>query len=167
MFGKNVLRVVGSLALAAMIVGSTRPARADDAPGSGTPAPAPVTTTDRPWQQLAFRTALVGSGLGLVSAVGFRVAYQKQVNAFNDHRNPRCTAAAAGNGGPPCDRLLARSETYRLWSNVGLASAGALAIGAVVLKLIEPAPAARTASASTRLACAPGLGPNFSCLLVF
>jgi hypothetical protein len=167
-------RLAGSFALAAMLSLPTMPAFAAEQ----TPVAAPAAPIDlKPettWRRYAFPAALVGSGLGLLTGVGFFVASRGRTDEFNSHNDKMCKLSAPDNGGPGCTDLLNDAHSAERWSKVGLGVAAALAVTALVLKLTEPAetstsPGSRASAAPkpVRLACAPGFGLSASCAMTF
>jgi hypothetical protein len=167
-------RFTCSMALMGVLAGPAQSAWAADPTIVAPPAApvAPAVVADRPWQRVAIPLALLAAGAGLVTGVGFDVAYHRRTSTFNDHMNPKCNSGVSGNGGPICDDLYANVTSASRWSNVGFGAAAAFALTALVIKLTEPAPGhamagEHAAAPSPRLACAPGLGLNASCIVTF
>ena len=157
------LVVAGALAVPAVLAGSVRPARADE-----TVAPDPDLVRRRVmWGAVAF------SGTMLVTGFVFWSRYSDKVQRFNELTVPgsttpdgRCGVHLPNHGPPGCADLLASAERSKLGAQVGWAMAGAAAVTALTLKLLEPA-APPPRPEGWELACAPLLGAGATCSLRF
>ena len=117
-----------------------------------------VLDTGPGWRRLGFGLAAGGAGLGLIAGLSFKVVESQKVREFNAYMAPggptsgpfsdRCISDAPNAGAPGCADLLSDSRRARLWSNIGFAMAGTLALTALVIQLTAHNAATATATAT-------------------
>jgi hypothetical protein len=161
------LVLVGALAVPAVMLLPVPLAHADQA------APDP----DRVRRRLMWG-AVALSGIGLFGSLYAHSRYQRDIDMFNRFQGPagdptgtpdgRCAVNAPNRGAPPCAEILSGAERAHTAFQISLAVAGAAAVTALTLKLLEPdAPKRHPAAERWALACAPMPGAGGTCTLRF
>jgi hypothetical protein len=160
------LVLAGALALPAVMLVSVPVAHAEQA------APDP----DRIRRRVMWAAVALSAG-SLLGSLYAHSRYQRDIDMFNRYQAPsgnplgmsdgRCAVNAPNRGGPPCAALLSGAEGAHTVFQVTLAVAGAAAVTAVALKLLEPDAPERPLVEGWALACAPMPGAGGTCTLRF
>jgi hypothetical protein len=166
----RVLSIIlaGALVIPAALMVSPSPARAEEA---ASPDP------DRVRRRLMWG-AVALSGASLLGGFYWHHREAGFIDQFNRHTvspsdpsvppDGRCAVNAPNHGGARCAALLSSSERAHTAYQVSLVVAGAAAVTALTLKLLEPdAPKKSPAVEGWELACAPILGAGGTCTLRF
>ena len=113
----------------------------------------------------SWRTPVIWTAAGLgVAMLGFGVyetmEYNSRIDAFNDSKRVPPCGDSGGKiaGGLDCQRLATEGDRAKVLSIVGYASAGALALTAVIIGLVGGSSSAETDVASSTLTCSPAQG---------
>jgi hypothetical protein len=167
---RRVLSIIlaGALAIPAVLVVSASPARAEEA---ASPDPDGV-------RRRLMWGAVALSGASLLGGFYWHHRESGFIDQFNRHTvspsdpsvppDGRCAVNAANHGGARCAALLSSSERAHTAYQVSLVVAGAAAVTALTLKLLEPdAPKKSPEVEGWELACAPILGAGGTCTLRF